>query len=151
MLIDRCIAIMQISIRTPAWGVTLAFCSNVVDFKISIRTPAWGVTPLRPSAYRAGNFNSHPRVGGDKCGYSSWGCNNDFNSHPRVGGDPLAQVAAHAPFHFNSHPRVGGDLYGLGFLMEGAHFNSHPRVGGDGKVSQENYVELFQFAPPRGG
>ena len=56
----------QISIRTPAWGVTRALAVGFKLIGISIRTPAWGVTStvlpwLRGSAY----FNSHPRVGGD--------------------------------------------------------------------------------------
>jgi len=34
----------QISIRTPAWGVTVSNSSGSPRPNISIRTPAWGVT-----------------------------------------------------------------------------------------------------------
>ena len=34
----------KISIRTPAWGVTLQLQHQRVRDQISIRTPAWGVT-----------------------------------------------------------------------------------------------------------
>ena len=35
---------MKISIRTPAWGVTLVIFTMFGVWYISIRTPAWGVT-----------------------------------------------------------------------------------------------------------
>ena len=34
----------NISIRTPAWGVTNASVYDLMGYEISIRTPAWGVT-----------------------------------------------------------------------------------------------------------
>ena len=34
----------KISIRTPAWGVTVMEAIKKLDYVISIRTPAWGVT-----------------------------------------------------------------------------------------------------------
>ena len=56
----------QISIRTPAWGVTRALAVGFKLIGISIRTPAWGVTCAEDEPYHLRcNFNSYPRVGGD--------------------------------------------------------------------------------------
>ena len=46
-------ALVVISIRTPAWGVTLAGVPVVDLLQISIRTPAWGVTRLSCKRYAA--------------------------------------------------------------------------------------------------
>ena len=54
---------------------------------ISIRTPAWGVTCFYRQMVRRSDFNSHPRVGGDKKKHVKLGAAANFNSHPRVGGD----------------------------------------------------------------
>ena len=75
---------------------------------ISIRTPAWGVTVRRSKHLRRFYFNSHPRVGGDAKNARScrlfhisirtpaWGVTTDSHT-------------SHPASHFNSHPRVGGD------------------------------------------
>ena len=42
-------AVKSISIRTPAWGVTMKEDAEGSHMKISIRTPAWGVTGLAPA------------------------------------------------------------------------------------------------------
>ena len=161
---------------------------------ISIRTPAWGVTLLEHGQARRAYFNSHPRVGGDsvfaadlKLSYISirtpaWGVTCTvggtfhylhFNSHPRVGGDYLKALQRLTELYFNSHPRVGGDLPQWLRPTQATNFNSHPRVGGDKGYRRESYrytisirtpawgVTLFsfqagkpytfQFAPPRGG
>ena len=56
----------DISIRTPAWGVTRVLDNALGQNLISIRTPAWGVTTRASAAVRRYHFNSHPRVGGDQ-------------------------------------------------------------------------------------
>ena len=56
-----------ISIRTLAWGVTCAVYPVSLQTEISIRTPAWGVTRHGKRRRAPGDFNSHPRVGGDAC------------------------------------------------------------------------------------
>ena len=106
--IKRCI-----SIHAPAWGAT-AFAVPWVGtvlfqftpprggrrcrrgswrrcWNISIHAPAWGATNgSRIFCFmRASNFNSRPRVGGDRRTPSPARTSTNFNSRPRVGGDSM--------------------------------------------------------------
>ena len=56
---------------------------------ISIRTPAWGVTDALKAIEVGKYFNSHPRMGVTPQAYRPNRLPSYFNSHPRVGGDGL--------------------------------------------------------------
>ena len=49
----------------PRVGGDVALQTRFQDSEISIRTPAWGVTIVADRMIRLIDFNSHPRVGGD--------------------------------------------------------------------------------------
>ena len=67
LAVHQCRHRADISIHTPAWGVTSALLLQCRYQRISIHTPAWGVTaPRRACAGQPGDFNPHPRVGGDR-------------------------------------------------------------------------------------
>ena len=55
---------VRISIRTPAWGVTIVLETVSVRAIISIRTPAWGVTILEPPHRAWHLFQFAPPRGG---------------------------------------------------------------------------------------
>ena len=55
---------MNISIRTPAWGVTRMPCSGRPCRSISIRTPAWGVTYIYGEQLLVDVFQFAPPRGG---------------------------------------------------------------------------------------
>ena len=58
--------------------------------------------------YKDGNFNSHPRVGGDD---TDWFFEKKvlISIRTPAWGVTSAAAAATTPSYFNSHPRVGGD------------------------------------------
>ena len=55
---------VEISIHTPAWGVTRQQCRNHQHRQISIRTPAWGVTGDNSIVTYANAFQFAPPRGG---------------------------------------------------------------------------------------
>ena len=159
----------QISIRTPAWGVTRALAVGFKLIGISIRTPAWGVTStvlpwLRGSAY----FNSHPRVGGDDAdkleviSYKisirtpAWGvtCAEDepyhlrcnFNSYPRVGGD--SERRPHSRWRFISiRPPAWGVTGRCGYTIELNNISIRtPAWGVTAKIHKTVFNHLYIFA-----
>ena len=100
----------DISIHTPAWGVTplaMPYGNNQKHFNpharvgrdaskmlkhavqlISIHTPAWGVTVNeRFNSWIKINFNPHARVGRDKDSRKTANRGDNFNPHARVGRD----------------------------------------------------------------
>ena len=79
----------NISIHTPAWGVTWQTADHgAIGHFISIHTPAWGVTRLDRQIPIGGKY---------------------FNPHSRVGSDPRMFSSAGPPLYFNPHSRVGSD------------------------------------------
>ena len=56
--------IFDISIRTPAWGVTGADGHFLIAICISIRTPAWGVTSVIRLSVQGSAFQFAPPRGG---------------------------------------------------------------------------------------
>ena len=60
---------LDVSIHTPAWGVTTTGSSALPISAVSIHTPAWGVTKCKSNEKRMAKcFNPHARVGRDsKC------------------------------------------------------------------------------------
>ena len=72
----------------PRVGGDVSVCRRNATADISIRTPAWGVTGIGViNRLIHVYFNSHPRVGGDQSVPALRSDAVDFNSHPRVGGD----------------------------------------------------------------
>ena len=128
----------DISIHAPAWGATEDYDNQEFDWTISIHAPAWGAT-LTPSGIGGVgiDFNSRPRVGGDRetrqpvelvnisIHAPAWGATNYI---------PGAQANAEA---ISIHAPAWGATCGLPMnSMKNGHFNSRPRVGGDGKYAQ---------------
>ena len=60
----ECEDMADISIRTPAWGVTRLRDLLQPTLPISIRTPAWGVTIMRNAKYSSIEFQFAPPRGG---------------------------------------------------------------------------------------
>ena len=145
---------MNISIHTPAWGVTFTFLRAGQAACISIHTPAWGVTLTVPCPIYAklGDFNPHPRVGGDIVGRQSddgvqisihtpaWGVTarghratgtKAISIHTPAWGVTLSRrQPTHLPQDFNPHPRVGGDYMSNNNLRVHHSFQSTPPRGG---------------------
>jgi len=60
------IYVFDISIHTPAWGVTQGDQITIPGYTISIHTPAWGVTgKVTFKEFPDYDFNPHARVGRD--------------------------------------------------------------------------------------
>ena len=59
------------------------------------------------------HFNSHARVGRDRCRINGLSSHVYFNSHARVGRDKTAFLQSGVSVNFNSHARVGRDEIGV--------------------------------------
>ena len=145
---------IEISIHTPAMGVTLfisgiclqyAFQStlpqwewpffhlqNAQKLMISIHTPAMGVTYIEHIIkYRFEHFNPHSRNGSDYIYMHPFVCGNHFNPHSRNGSDLFNSFYPSQYYHFNPHSRNGSDTVSPApypFLFD---FNPHSRNGSD--------------------
>ena len=79
----------------------------------------------------------------DSCAY--------FNSHPRVGGDQHMALHPAILAYFNSHPRVGGDQGLFDHLPDRRISIRTPAWGVTSDDIATVTINIFQFAPPRGG
>lgn len=97
--IDHAIPVGDISIPTPAKGVTLPLYGSRGYLAISILTPARGVTcPQKRTAIHAAISILTPAKGGDSQLSASAASASDFNSHPRKGGDSKNAHISHREF-----------------------------------------------------
>ena len=53
--------------------------------------------------------------------------------------------------HFNSHPRVGGDMPVIGGTFVELILIRTPAWGVTFGWKDDGWLDIFQFAPPRGG
>ena len=96
---------VEVSIHTPAWGVTERDLVRLINDRVSIHTPAWGVTvPRMTRLLFNSRFNPHSRVGSDAPTPPGSPQAGRFNPHSRVGSDhrvtgPCSshQVSIHTP------------------------------------------------------
>ena len=100
----------DISIHTPARGVTFRLLATANDTHISIHTPARGVTMM-------GSKQSHTQT--------------NFNPHSRKGSDVRWRHEVPATVYFNPHSRKGSDRNGVGCSVYSVYFNPHSRKGSD--------------------
>ena len=164
----------DISIHTPAWGVTGGLPLPGVQILISIHTPAWGVTTYARAAHLyGGHFNPHSRVGSDfgKLPFEllivisihtpAWGVTPESGNILGKGGISIHTPAwgvtsrlcgeASCRGHFNPHSRVGSDVKTGEAIWQAKHFNPHSRVGSDcGCFSFILIMRQFQSTLPRG-
>ena len=137
----------------PRGGRRIAHGDYIVIGGISIHAPAWGATDgAYPVFVLRKNFNSRPRVGGDR---------------KREAAERLRDISIHAPAwgatipcpgvvppscNFNSRPRVGGDLRPVqrfSHLLISIHA---PAWGATSSTRRKcTFFSTFQFTPPRGG
>ena len=83
---------MDVSIHTPAWGVTIMRIRIFLISKVSIHTPAWGVTFVHFGNVVPSCFNPHSRMGSD---LSESGLPEEtlcFNPHSRMGSDRVISI-----------------------------------------------------------
>ena len=99
-----------ISIHTPAKGVTLIFFAHAICFSISIHTPAKGVTPDIRGVPRPGTFQSTlPRREWRGVSAGATDLRNYFNPHSREGSDEYFYMWSEVVKYFNPHSREGSD------------------------------------------
>ena len=101
---------LEISIHTPARGVTDIPYVAAYLYDISIHTPARGVTKthtLRQGS--CGNFNPHSRKGSDNSFKKFCHFFKNFNPHSRKGSDNGTYCKMDLRTYFNPHSRKGSD------------------------------------------
>ena len=101
--------------------------------EISIHTPAWGVTiPLDDGINGVVNFNPHARVGRDTKYADEYHLLVHISIHTPAWGVTLPSVRFSPSYiYFNPHARVGRDFFGPVGHHFVAYFNPHARVGRD--------------------
>ena len=159
MLLQSFMILGNISIHAPVWGATVEPAPQLVHIGISIHAPVWGATTGCPPHPPPDDFNSRPRVGGDRGALLQDDPGWNFNSRPRVGGDAVTAdyvlgvtfISIHAPvwgatislnnqvldIKISIHAPVWGRPAGVSIVCEVINFNSRPRVGGDSKFIQK--------------
>ena len=84
-----------ISIHAPAWGATGRLRQSQHESSISIHAPAWGATRGVTIRYGKNLFQFTPPRGGRLATWCPSGSySHNFNSRPRVGGDRLPSLSA---------------------------------------------------------
>ena len=107
------IVILQISIHTPAKGVTELLDDAAQAMNISIHTPAKGVTISWWKTPWKHIISIHTPAKGVTGTGSLLLCKEvNFNPHSREGSDFFFRVYNCNIFHFNPHSREGSDKYG---------------------------------------
>ena len=101
----------QISIHTPARGVTASCSQSPESIPISIHTPARGVTNVHDYPFdKVTDFNPHSREGSDPVLLHIPPIDNvNFNPHSREGSDETITFSVDTVIDFNPHSREGSD------------------------------------------
>ena len=125
--------ILEISIHTPAKGVTSSKHEDAAYIVISIHTPAKGVTRITGEGIPGEpDFNPHSREGSDTKQHYKPKARKYFNPHSREGSDLSILTTSKQLEHFNPHSREGSDKPILLTVSMSLYFNPHSREGSDG-------------------
>jgi len=167
---------MEVSIHTPAWGVTNRITGFDQIRRVSIHTPAWGVTRLQtllrlpiksfnpharvgrdlqevlPLSYLHECFNPHARVGRDLNYFNTPLQISSFNPHARVGRDYNSAVEYSSGISVSIHMPAWGVTHLCGIVTFcSSRFNPHARVGRDSPLRQNvKYIAVSIHTPAWG-
>ena len=167
-----CKAGTQISIHTPAKGVTVIISVWTVPFPFQSTLPRreWQNPQKYPHTRQEFQstlprrewqprrriqalfwyFNPHSREGSDKWNCSDWNYYRNFNPHSREGSDIQSGWFGLLQKHFNPHSREGSDLLRFAIRFPSASISIHTPAKG---VTQQGRVRKtrrrFQSTLPR--
>ena len=138
-----CMAYDKISIHTPARGVTGICLSHTQHKWISIHTPARGVTLTDRNLWQGHtNFNPHSRKGSDSGSRRLQCLPSYFNPHSRKGSDDWPGICPDAGRHFNPHSRKGSDNV-IFCLMDGSRISIHTPARGVTAIFANNHIWIL--------